>query len=140
MELKEFLSETLLSIIAGVTDAQKKAAEHGALINPTGLMRNITNVSDNAIWDNRNNNYAQSISFDVAITAEDSATGGAKVKVLTGILGGNIGGEKGSKNSVASRIQFVVPILLPSQSIDDPAAAAPRPMKINPEVINKMAR
>ena len=122
MELKEFLSETLLSIIAGVTDAQKKAAEHGALVNPTGLMRNTSNVADNAIWDNRNNNYAQSITFDVAITAEDTASGGAKVKVLSGILGGDIGAEKGSKNSVASRIQFVVPVLLPSHDVNDRAA------------------
>ena len=123
MELKEFLSETLLAIIAGITDAQGKASEHGALVNPTGLMRNVNNVSDNAIWDNSNNNYARTISFDIAITAEDTATGGAKVTVLSGLLGGDIGGEKGNKNSVASRIQFAVPVLLPGQDINDPAAS-----------------
>jgi len=100
-------------------------------------MRNVSNVSENAIWDNQNNNYAQSISFDVAITAEDTATGGAKVKVLSGILGGDIGGEKGSKNSVASRIQFAIPVLLPSHDSGNPAAATPKRMKINPEAIGK---
>lgn len=130
MELKEFLSETLLAIIAGVTDAQRKASEHGALVNPTGLMRNVSNVSDNAIWDNSNNNYARTISFDIAITAEDTATGGAKVKVLSGLLGGDIGGEKGNKNSVASRIQFVVPVLLPGHDINDPAASKRKPLNI----------
>lgn len=104
MDLKEFVSETLLSIITGVNDAQKKAVELGAFVNPGGLMRNTSNVSNNAIWDNTTNNYAQHVSFDVAITAEDTATGGAKVKVLSGILGGDIGGEKGNKNVVASRI------------------------------------
>jgi hypothetical protein len=76
-------------------------------------------------------------SFDVAITAEDTATGGAKVKVLSGILGGDIGGEKGSKNSVASRIQFAIPVLLPSHDSGNPAAATPKRMKINPEAIGK---
>ena len=75
MDLKEFVSETLLSIITGVADAQKKAKDLGAFVNPGGLMRNINNVSDNAIWDNTTNNYAQQVSFDVAVTAEDTATG-----------------------------------------------------------------
>lgn len=122
MELKEFVSQTLISIIEGVTDAQKKSEEHAALVNPGGLMRNTSNVSANSIWDNRNNNYAQSVSFDIAVTAEDTATGGAKIKVLAGILGGDVGGEKGNKNSVASRIQFSVPILLPGHDIKDPNA------------------
>jgi hypothetical protein len=74
------------------------------------------------LWDNSTNNYAQQVSFDVAITAEDSAKGGAKVKVLSGILGGDIGGEKGSKNVVASRVQFSVPVLLPAHVIDKPNA------------------
>jgi len=122
MDLKDFVSETLLSIITGVTDAQEKAKEHGAHINPAGLMRHTTKIADNAIWDNRTNVYAQPVSFDIAVTAEDTAQGGAKIKVLTGLFGGDLGGEKGSKNAVASRVQFVVPVLLPGQDIGDPNA------------------
>lgn len=122
LDLKDFVSETLNSIIAGVADAQGKATDHGAHVNPAGLMRHVSNVSDNAIWDKRTNVYAQPVSFDVAVTAEDTATGGAKIKVLSGILGGDVGGEKGSKNIVASRVQFIVPVLLPGQDIGDPNA------------------
>ena len=122
MDLKDFVSETLLSIISGVTDAQKKAKEHGAHVNPAGLMRHTTKIADNAIWDNRTNVYAQPVSFDIAVTAEETAEGGAKIKVLTGIFGGDIGGEKGTKNAVVSRVQFVVPVLLPAQDIGDPKA------------------
>ena len=122
MDLKDFVSETLLSIITGVSDAQEKAKAHGAHVNPAGLMRHTTKITDNAIWDNRTNVYAQTVSFDIAVTAEDTAQGGAKIKVLTGIFGGDIGGEKGSKNAVASRVQFVVPVLLPGQDIEDPNA------------------
>ena len=134
MDLKEFVSETMLSIIAGVHEAQEKAKEYNAHVNPGGLTRSTKNIADNSIWDNSTNNYAQQVSFDVAVTAEDSAKGGAKVKVLSGILGGDIGGEKGNKNVIASRVQFIVPILLPAQKVDNPNA---RPPKTKRTVISK---
>ena len=130
MDLKEFISETLVSIITAVTDAQEKSTEFGARINPAGLMRATSNVSSNAIWDNSTNNYAQSISFDVAITAEDTGKGGARIKVFSGILSGEAGGEKRNKNSVASRVQFNVPVLLPGQDIGNPAARKSRKRQI----------
>lgn len=122
MDLKEFVSETLVSIVTGIKDAQEKTRNLGASVNPGGLMRKSEAVCNNSTWDNRNNNFSQPVTFDIAITAEDSAKGGAKVKVLSGILGGDIGGEKGSKNVLASRIQFTVPVLFPSENIEDPAA------------------
>jgi hypothetical protein len=85
-------------------------------------MRNTDAVDNNSIRDNRSNNYARTVSFDVAVTAEDSALGGAKVKVLSGILGGDIGGTKESKNVLASRVQFSVPVLFPAKDIGDPEA------------------
>jgi hypothetical protein len=122
VDLKDFVSETLVSIVSGIKDAQEKTKVLGASVNPGGLMRKSEAVSENSTWDNRNNNFSQPVAFDIAITAEDSAKGGAKVKVLSGILGGDIGGEKGSKNVLASRIQFTVPVLFPSVEIEDPAA------------------
>lgn len=122
MDLKEFVSETLVSIVEGVKEAQDRTQGLECFVNPGGLMRNTQNVADNQVWDNRTNNFAQQVVFDVAVTAEDTAKGGAKVKVLSGILGGDIGGEKGNKNSVASRVQFTVPVLLPSHDVGDPKA------------------
>jgi len=122
MDLKDFISQTLISIVDGVKESQAYAENHNAFVNPGGLMRNTSAVDANAIWDNRTNNYAQQVTFDVAVTAEDSSEGGAKVKVLAGFLGGDIGGEKGNRNTVANRVQFTVPVLLPSQDVGDPAA------------------
>ena len=34
MELKEFVTETLMQIIEGIKDAQEKSSELGAIINP----------------------------------------------------------------------------------------------------------
>ncbi|AIF98281.1 hypothetical protein [Alteromonas australica] len=124
MELKDFVQESLLSIIDAVHDAQDKAMEKGAIINPGGLTRGTQNLEANSVWDNTTNNYARNVNFDIAITAEDQAKGGAKIKVLSGLLGGDVGGEKSSKNSIASRIQFNVPILLPSINVEDDEARA----------------
>lgn len=129
MDLKDFVSKTLISIIEGVNDAQEKAIEVGAHVNPGGLTRNTKNVSDNSTWDNTTNNYSQQVSFDVAVTAEDTSSEGAKVKVLSGIIGGDIGGEKGNKNVIASRVQFNVPVLLSAQELDNPNARAGRPKR-----------
>jgi hypothetical protein len=130
MDLKEFVSETLLSIIEAVTDSQKKAEELGAYINPAGLMRTTSNVTSNAVWDNSTNNYAQSISFDVAVTAEDKGSGGARIRVFSGILGGELGGVKESKNSLVSRVQFSVPVLFPGHNVNNPAARKSRERRV----------
>lgn len=122
MDLKDFVSETITSIVEGVVSAQDNLSEHGALVNPGGLMRSTKNVSENSVWDNRTNNIAQQVKFDVAITAEDSAQGGARIKVLSGILGGDVGGEKANKNIIASRVQFDIPVLLPAHNADDQRA------------------
>jgi hypothetical protein len=141
MELKEFVSETLTQIIEGIKDAQEKSKSHGAHINASGLMRGTGSVGENAVWDNRDNNYVQPVSFDIAITAEDAAKAGAKVKVLSGIFGGEIGGEKGTKNILASRVQFTVPVLFPPMNISDPEARAPKQVKpVLPKTIKPIKR
>lgn len=133
MELKDFVSETILSIISGVEDAQKKAKEHDAFVNPGGLLRNTSNVSTDAILDNSTNIYAQPVLFDIAITAEDSAQIGAKVKVFSGIFGGGINGEKESKNAIVSRVRFTVPVFFPGQDVGKPEARMTR----GPRVISE---
>jgi len=123
MDLKEFVSETLISIVSGVADAQMKVEELGAKVNPAGLRKNHNKSTDNAVWDDSNNNYAQQIiTFDVAVTAEDNAKAGAKVKVIAGLFGADANAETGNKNSLVTRVKFSVPILLPPQDIKKPAA------------------
>ena len=106
MELKDFVAESLLSIVEGIKDAQSKFPEHGAHINPGNLMRGTSAVAENAIWDNTNNNYAQLVSFDIAITAEDAAKAGAKIKVLSGLLGAILAARKARKIYLQAGFSF----------------------------------
>jgi hypothetical protein len=130
MELKDFVSKSIQSIIQGVVEAQEAAKPHGAHVNPGGLMRTTTHIHNNAIWDNNTNNFAQIIAFDVAVTIEDSQTANAKIGVFSGFAGAKAGAETQDKNTVVSRLSFSVPVLLPISAVD-PSARKSRTEGIN---------
>lgn len=127
MELKTFISETLGAIVEGVVAAQAHAEQHGALVNPGNLMRNGGAVSNDAIWDNRNNNYARLVSFDVALVVEGTEKANAKIGVVSGLFNAKADGGVENKESSNSRIQFAIPLLLPAAAADGEARER-RPM------------
>ena len=132
MELKNFVSQALADIVEGVVEAQKLAAQHGALVNPGKLTRSTQAVSTDAVWDNTTNNYARVVSFDVAVSVEEEERAKAKIGVVAGIFNAGANGEMASKERALSRIQFTVPVLFPTQDAGDGArkvrvsALAPR--------------
>jgi len=114
MELKDFVSETLKQIIDGVVNAQNHAIEHGAEINPRDLHL-LKSGSQPAYSNGGHNKFAQVVDFDVALTTTDGKKGKGGVGVFTGPL--NIGGNLQTEqlNSSISKINFSVPIFLPTQ-------------------------
>jgi hypothetical protein len=121
MELKDFISTTLAAIIDGVVDAQERVQSKGAHINPGGLMRTTRVLSENAIWDNSTNNYARTVSFDIAVTVEDGTKTNAKIGVVAGVFNLGAGGESANKQQAINRVQFSVPVLFPASEL--PVAA-----------------
>lgn len=117
MELTEFISQSLMSIVEGVAAAQLKATNAGAHVNPTMLTRTVKNIGENAIWDNTNNNLARLVRFDVAVTVEEGTTTAGKIGVLAGIISLGSSGKSEDKNVAVSRIQFEVPVLLPGSPV-----------------------
>lgn len=106
MELNKFIQETLESVIEGL-DATKQKFD-----NPK------TEVVVNPRASNMRHAEPTIISFDIAVTVEDSTTtdGEAKINVLGTKLGGGV--DIGSKHSSATRISFNIPVALPSLQID----------------------
>lgn len=121
MELKDFISTTLAAIVDGVSEAQEKVQARGAHINPGGLMRTTRSIAENAIWDNRTNNYARTVTFDLAVTVEDGTRTNAKVGVVAGVFNLGAGGESSNRQQAANRVQFSVPILLPVSDLPEEA-------------------
>jgi hypothetical protein len=130
IELQTFVTGTLVAIIEGVREAQKQAAPLGALVNPGGLTRSTSSVSESAIWDNSTNNYARTVSFDVAVTAEAGTATNARIGVLAGIMGAEAGGKSENKEVAYSRVKFDVPLLLPTMAAGPDArlSVAARPI------------
>lgn len=106
MDLKDFISETLKEIIAGVEDAQKYAGEHGAIINPTKFGVVVPKAVMNK--DNDEMTSIQRIDFSLSLQQSYAADG----KVSIGVLDiGKIEGEY--RNIKENRVNFSVLIKLP---------------------------
>ena len=117
MDLRQFVSTTLSQIVEGIVDAQKAVLQHEAYINPGNLMRNATNTSESAIWDNRTNNYARSVVFDVVLTVEEGTNTGAKIGVVAGVFNLGANGASENKQASVSRVQFTIPVLFPATAL-----------------------
>lgn len=125
MELTQFISETLVSIVEGIADAQARTKDRGAFVNPGGLMRTTSSVGENSIWDNRTNNFARLVTFDIAVTVEEGTKTGAKIGVVAGLFDLGAGGASENKQLAMNRIQFAVPVLLPASELP-PEARLPK--------------
>jgi hypothetical protein len=115
MELKEFVSETLVQILAGVQDAiSRRLAAPGSL----GAINPVFGLDAGAAGPD----HIQKVEFDVAVTVTDKAGGGGKagIKVFSIELGGEAG--KSTEQSIVSRIKFAVPVI-PPVSVVKPAGA-----------------
>ena|SRR6185369_13957033 len=126
MDLKDFVATTLEDLVQGMIEAQKRVASTGAHINPGNLMRNTQETGTAAIWDNRTNNYARTVAFDIALTVEEGTATNGKVGVAAGIFSLGAGGNSDNRQVAVNRVQFSVPVLFPSSDL--PAAA--RQMKL----------
>jgi hypothetical protein len=127
MDLKTFISTSIVSIVEGVKEAQEQSAQHGAHVNPGGLTRPSKNIADNSLWDHSTNNFARMVSFDIAVTVEEGTATNARIGVVAGLLGATAGGASQNKELAVSRIKFEVPVLLPASQAPETA----KPPKIS---------
>lgn len=113
MELKDFISETLKQIMEGVKGAQEKASEMGGAINPRGLL----DVNSVGVVISRLDEVTQLIQFDVVVTTNDTDKAKGGVGVFVGEVGIGVRGETETQSTAVNRIQFSIPVYLPTQKI-----------------------
>ena len=111
MDLKEFVSETLKEIIAGVKDAQEYAKENGACVNPTefGTLAKPEHVID--MGDGKLS-IVQSISFDICVSDKRTKSGKGGIEIVSG-------GYEGTK-ATENRVKFSVAVALPRMNVTSP--------------------
>jgi hypothetical protein len=103
VELKDFVTETLRQILEGIQAAQE---------SPLGTAVNAASPGSGPFGNLfSGGTYGQftRVDFDVAVSAEASASGKGSLKVFSVGLEG--GGDR--KHSTVSRVSFSVPVRLP---------------------------
>ncbi|MGN6729089.1 MAG: hypothetical protein ACTHJG_04565 [Rhodanobacteraceae bacterium] len=119
MDLKTFIRESLVQIAQGIDGARADLNASTAIVNPANVV-GANGTSDSRIYGyltdrpESASTVVQKIDFDVAVMA----TSGTETKGGAGIMVGAIGiggqGKRDASNSSQSRIQFSIPMVLPT--------------------------
>lgn len=114
VSLQHFVRDTLIQVTNGIREAQA-TPDVGALVAPSNIGGMKFPADSGVYFEARI--IATTVKFDVAVTAETKADGksGVDVSVLS-VLSAKLGGEIGSRDMTVSRIQFAVPLVMPSNA------------------------
>ena len=118
MDLKEFVSNSLNEIISAVVLSQRYCSDQNihAQVAPTDITTTSATLAHTKVQQvNGVSRIVTDVAFDIAVTASDeqSARGGAGIKVVGIDLRIGVDAEKSATSSAVSRISFTVPIIFP---------------------------
>ena len=112
MELKDFVKETLVQIVAGVHASQEEIRQLGGIVNPATLSNNPNSPSYFASVDSSRPVFL--VDFDVAVTvAENSGTNAHAKLSVASLISLGAGGNSGNSSASTNRLAFKVPLALP---------------------------
>lgn len=111
MELKTFIKQSLLDIAGAIKEVNEDTTTN-MKVNPTEL---IGDSGTSVETDNGKYAQVQKVKFDIAVTAGNNLEGdvGAGINVAGVKIGGS--GKVTDEHEKVSRIQFEIPIALPTK-------------------------
>lgn len=116
MNLREFVSQTLLEIVQGVEDAQTGLGDKGkGICPPIFTAGSMPELMKKHLF-TTGNKLVQLVEFDVAVTVEKGTDTKGGIGVFIGAVGLGTQGASSDSNSSASHIKFTVPISLPTKN------------------------
>lgn len=126
MELKDFISQTLIQIVEGVAEAQVQTrATEGYIdqrdrVNPR-LMERADHAPKGKYYTSQVGELVQMVKFDVAVTTERSsdAKAGGGIRVAGVGFGGDVSAS--DKDTSLSRVSFEVPLAFPRDRAESQA-------------------
>ncbi len=101
MELREFVKQTLLQVVQGVSDAQEG-------LSPTARAKNARITPEGF------RSARQLVEFDVVVSTTDAESEKAGAGIFVGPFALGAKGEDARATSNVSRIKFQVPVALPT--------------------------
>lgn len=115
MELKEFIKTAITDITDAVSELQAGLG-NGAIVNPT-----LPNpIALKTLTVNDEIKPIEQLAFDVAVTASEEAGIDGQAKAGISIFGARIGSATSAKTENASRISFIIPVVLPTTHVKTP--------------------
>jgi hypothetical protein len=119
MNLRNFIKETLIQIAQGIEDASHALDSTTAIVNP----RNVTGTTgavDSKVYgyiadDISPRQVVQRINFDVAISVAQGTETKGGIGLVVGAVALGSQGKSDSSNTSQSRIQFTIPMVLPTK-------------------------
>lgn len=120
MDLKTFVSEALIEITEGASEAQEEIFEMGGAVNPMVRSKNANEDNSKLHGFTGAEHSVFIVDFDVAVTLEETedVKGGIRFAVSNMGFGTEAGSTTG--NTEANRVRFQIPLMLPMG--DDPNA------------------
>lgn len=113
MDLKKFITQSMVEIMTGLKDAQDQLADSHARICPA--IHSKMDGQETIIGRTDKGRAVSIIDYDVAV--EVSTDGGkAEIKVMGGIIGGGVKGQIVDAEKIATHIKFSVPVCYPEIS------------------------
>lgn len=118
MDLRNFVKETLVQIAQGIDDASTALEGSKAIVNPRSVVgahgTNDAKVYGYLSEDKKMLQVVQSISFDVAVSVAQGTETKGGVGLMVGVVALGSQGKSDASNASQSRIQFTIPMVLPS--------------------------
>lgn len=114
MDLKDFVKNSITSIVDGIAEAQREVAAKGARLNPADRsMQSDSRPTLEVDPATRAYAHVDHLQFDVAVTTGETTgtEGGAGIRVWGVEMGGKM--EGATNDQRVSRLQFRVPIVYP---------------------------
>jgi hypothetical protein len=107
MELREFISTVLVSVVRGVEDAQSALRDSKATINPLGIKAQI------ALQQAKETPEFSQVDFEVAVEVSSKNGQEGKAGIQVAVFNMGISGARESSTSHASTLRFAIPVHLP---------------------------
>jgi len=112
MNLKDFVSESLIEIFEGVKDAQSRVGQGLGEINPSPVGSH-TEFTKQGLFMAGDRKIGTHVEFDVAVTVSEGSGSKGGIGIFSGAINIGASGQSNKTDVSLSRIKFQVPIVLP---------------------------
>jgi hypothetical protein len=111
MDLKDFISQTLVQISEGVSASGERISELGGQVNPHITSDHKEMGRHGILW--AAGRAVHVVEFDVALTVNSGTGTKGGIGIFAGAVNLGSSGESRTDNSSVSRVTFTVPLTLP---------------------------